>query len=130
MADKLTGQRKHFCVLMAEGKLTARECAIEAGYSPKSADQQASMLMKKPEIAEEIHRIEAKAVAACMGSKAEALNHIWEIAVAAKAGGKPMAALRGFETWLKGSGNWVEKLEADVAAKVIEIDWSASGDGS
>ena len=49
---ELTEMQRRFCeyLIMNEGRTTRTEAAIHAGYSPKSATQEASGLMQNPKI--------------------------------------------------------------------------------
>lgn len=57
--DRLTPKQIKFCVLLVErgDELSAKECAIQAGYSEKAAIQSASNLKQKPHIAEYIREL-------------------------------------------------------------------------
>ena len=49
---ELTEMQRRFCeyLIMNEGRTTRTEAAIHAGYSPKSATQEAAGLMQNPKI--------------------------------------------------------------------------------
>ena len=57
--DRLTPKQIKFCILLVEqgDELSAKECAIQAGYSEKAAIQSASNLKQKPHIAEYIREL-------------------------------------------------------------------------
>ena len=50
--QELTEMQRRFCeyLIMNEGRTTRREAAIHAGYSPKSATQEAAGLIQNPKI--------------------------------------------------------------------------------
>ena len=50
--EELTEMQRRFCeyLIMNEGRTTRTEAAIHAGYSPKSATQEAAGLMQNPKI--------------------------------------------------------------------------------
>ena len=57
--DRLTPKQIKFCVLLVErgDELSAKECAIQAGYSKKAAIQSASNLKQIPHVAEYIREL-------------------------------------------------------------------------
>jgi len=57
--DRLTPKQIKFCILFVEqgDELSAKECAIRAGYAEDSATQEASNLRKKPHVAEYIREL-------------------------------------------------------------------------
>ena len=57
--DRLTPKQIKFCVLFVEqgDELTAKECAIQAGYAESVAVKTASELRKKPHVAEYIREL-------------------------------------------------------------------------
>ena len=57
--DRLTPKQIKFCVLLVErgDELSAKECAIQAGYSEKAAIQSASNLKQIPHVAEYIREL-------------------------------------------------------------------------
>ena len=62
MVAQLSVRNERFCKIMASGKTrTLKETAIKAGYSPKSADKQASDIWKKPEIKKRVEELINKA---------------------------------------------------------------------
>jgi len=126
---KLTDQRKVFAANVASG-MPLHDSAVDAGYSPLSASQQASALMKYPEITAEIERIRSKAMATSVGSKAECLDLIWRTMQESAANGPPRDVYQGAELWLKATGQLVTKQEV-VTNQTIDIEWSqpvADGD--
>lgn len=51
-------REKRFCFVYAtRGDLTAKDCAIEAGYSPKNAANVASAMLKRDRVKAEIERV-------------------------------------------------------------------------
>ena len=57
--DRLTPKQIKFCILFVDqgDELSAKECAIQAGYAEDSATQEASNLRKKPHVAEYIREL-------------------------------------------------------------------------
>jgi phage terminase small subunit len=57
--DRLTPKQIKFCILLVEqgDELSAKECAIQAGYSEKAAIQSASNLKQIPHVAEYIREL-------------------------------------------------------------------------
>ena len=57
--DRLTPKQIKFCVLFVEqgDEITAKECAIQAGYAESVAVKTASELRKKPHVAEYIREL-------------------------------------------------------------------------
>ena len=57
--DRLTPKQIKFCILLVERgeELSAKECAIQAGYSEKAAIQSASNLKQIPHVAEYIREL-------------------------------------------------------------------------
>jgi hypothetical protein len=123
LARKLTPQQRAFAVEVASG-CTATEAAIRAGYSRKTAGDQASQLLRNPKIASEVERIQGKATVASLGSKAEALDLIWRTMNEAAQDGDRVNVYRGSELWLKATGQLVEKREVKQQ-DVVELEWSA-----
>jgi len=60
--DRLTPKQIKFCVLFVEHgeEMTAKDCAIQAGYAESVAAKTASELRKKPHVAEYIRGIRRK----------------------------------------------------------------------
>ena len=60
--DKLTPKQIKFCLLFVEhgDEMSARECAIQAGYAESVATKTASELRKKPHVAEYIRELRNK----------------------------------------------------------------------
>jgi phage terminase small subunit len=60
--DKLTPRQIKFCLLFVEhgDEMSARECAIQAGYAESVATKTASELRKKPHVAEYIRELRNK----------------------------------------------------------------------
>ena len=123
MARKLTPQQRAFAVEVATGDCTATDAALSAGYSPASATKIASQLMDNPRVVAEIERIQAKATATSVGSKAKALDAVWRIAESNE-DKAPKTALSAYELWLKATGNLVEKRE-NLNTATIEVEWQA-----
>ena len=55
----MTGKQRRFALAIASGR-TGKAAAIEAGYSPKSAESQASQLLKLPKVAAAVAEVEAR----------------------------------------------------------------------
>jgi len=83
--------------------------------------------MSNPKIKAEVERIQAKAVVAALGSKAELLNLIWKSLEEAAAEGARRDLYAGSELWLKATGQLVEKREIDQTSTVVEIEWQPPG---
>ena len=60
--DKLTPKQIKFCLLFVEhgDEMSARECAIQAGYAESVATKTAAELRKKPHVAEYIRELRNK----------------------------------------------------------------------
>ena len=127
VANGLTPQQMSFVAEVASGK-TARDAAIAAGYKASNADNTASTLSKNPKVAAEIARVMAKATAVAQGSKAEALDMLWDSMVEAKAE-QDRSGLKGLaELWLKANGHLIERREVRTDT-VCEIEWSSTDGG-
>ena len=122
MARTITPQQMLFAVNVASG-MTAKAAAIDAGYAPKYADRQGSQLLVNPRVKHEIDRIKNKATAASLGSKAEALDILWQTAAEARADGDRVNVTRCLELWLKATGQLVTRQQIETNQQ-IDLAWT------
>ena len=121
---KLTDKQMAFVVEIAKGGCTNKQAALTAGYSPANAESQASQMLKKPHVKAELERIRGNAVAQAQGTKAKALDRIWDLAESAADEDNRREAYQGYELWLKASGHLVEKREINTN-QTIDVEWRA-----
>lgn len=98
----------------------AKQAAVRAGYSPKSAEFQGSKLMAIPEISAEIARIRSEMAAKAELTREEMLEDLKEIKDANKKTFAP-AALKAIEIILKMQG-WNEPDKLDITANITGLD--------
>lgn len=116
----LTKQQQVFAAGVAQG-MTQRDAAIAAGYSAKSADAQASQMLKNPKVAAELARMRAKSEIVAVGSKAELLNMVWA-RLAKSESDRDFTALS--RLWFDATGAMVIKQEIKTD-QVVELAWAA-----
>ena len=125
MPPLINRQWERFCVEYFGGK-TKKESAIEAGYSPKTAQQIASRLLRKVNILERLQELQQATASAKIASVRERKERLTEIIRACMADfvkvgadgarisidpeSANLAGLQEVRSWTKYDGNGIPKV--------------------
>jgi len=127
MADTLTLKQEAFCREYVVD-LNATAAAIRAGYAESGAQVQGSRLLSNVIVQRKVNELTREKFAATGINAEMVLARLRDIAYDDSA--RQSDQIRALELLGKHLQLFIERHEIDMHASVIEIDWSASGDGS
>lgn len=116
LSGKLDPRQEKFCQAMATGNRSQEAAAIEAGYAPKSAQSQASRLMRQPHIDNRIRQIVREAGLRNEVSQDEVISWLRKVRDTAYQNNQLAVARQASVDLAKFLGNYKERfaLELDV----------------
>ena len=118
MSKEITQRQKVFCRCIAKG-LNQTQAAIEAGYSPSSANVTGSKLMKRDIIRNYVDYCTEKITLKSDYSNDYILKELLDIATLSKDSEKYRETLRALELLGKNNGMFKDKLEVSGSVGVI-----------
>lgn len=102
--------------------LNATQAAIRAGYSPKTAQEQASRLLSNVMVAARVAELKAKRAEKADRTAQDVLNDIIAVTAQARDEGDLKTALKGLELQGKHLGMFTDKLQTEHSGG-ISITW-------
>lgn len=102
--------------------LNATQAAIRAGYSPKTAQEQASRLLSNVMVAARVAELKAKRAEKVDRTAHDVLNDIIAVTAQARDEGDLKTALKGLELQGKHLGMFTDKLQTEHSGG-ISITW-------
>jgi phage terminase small subunit len=102
--------------------LNATQAAIRAGYSPKTAQEQASRLLSNVMVAARVAELKAKRAEKADRTAQDVLNDIIAVTAQARDEGDLKTALKGLELQGKHLGMFTDKLQTEHSGG-INITW-------
>ena len=95
--------------------LNATQAAIRAGYSAKTAQEQASRLLSNVMVAARIAELKQERADKVAVTAADVLKGVIEVTLLAREEGDLKTALKGYELQGKHIGMWTEKVQQEVS---------------
>lgn len=102
--------------------LNATQAAIRAGYSPKTAQEQASRLLSNVMVAARVAELKAKRAEKADRTAQDVLNDIIAVTAQARDEGDLKTALKGLELQGKHLGMFTDKIQTEHSGG-ISITW-------
>lgn len=112
--QKLSAKQEQFCREYLVD-LNATQAAIRAGYSAKTAQEQASRLLSNVMVAARLAELKRERAEKVAVTAADVLKGVIEVTLLAREEGDLKTALKGYELQGKHIGMWTEKLQQEVS---------------
>jgi phage terminase small subunit len=112
--QKLSAKQEQFCREYLVD-LNATQAAIRAGYSPKTAQEQASRLLSNVMVAARISELKQERADKVAVTAQDVLKGVIEVTLLAREEGDLKTALKGYELQGKHIGMWTEKVQQEVS---------------
>jgi phage terminase small subunit len=112
--QKLSAKQEQFCREYLVD-LNATQAAIRAGYSAKTAQEQASRLLSNVMVAARIAELKRERADKVAVTAADVLKGVIEVTLLAREEGDLKTALKGYELQGKHIGMWTEKVQQEVS---------------
>lgn len=119
--QKLSAKQEQFCREYLVD-LNATQAAIRAGYSPKTAQEQASRLLSNVMVASRVAELKAQRADKLARTAQDVLNDIIAVTAQARDEGDLKTALKGLELQGKHLGMFTDKLQTEHSGG-ISITW-------
>lgn len=119
--QKLTPKQEAFCQEFLVD-LNGAAAARRAGYSEKTAHEQAAQLLAKLSIAERIAMLKQERAEKVAVTAADVLKGVIEVTLQAREEGDLKTALKGYELQGKHIGMWTDKVQTEHSGG-ISITW-------
>lgn len=119
--QKLSAKQEQFCREYLVD-LNATQAAIRAGYSAKTAQEQASRLLSNAMVAARVAELKAKRAEKADRTAQDVLNDIIAVTAQARDEGDLKTALKGLELQGKHLGMFTDKLQTEHSGG-INITW-------
>jgi phage terminase small subunit len=112
--QKLSAKQEQFCREYLVD-LNATQAAIRAGYSPKTAQEQASRLLSNVMVAARVAELKAKRAEKADRTAQDVLNDIIAVTAQARDEGDLKTALKGLELQGKHLGMFTDRVQQEVS---------------
>jgi phage terminase small subunit len=112
--QKLSAKQEQFCREYLVD-LNATQAAIRAGYSPKTAQEQASRLLSNVMVAARISELKQERIEKVARTAQDALNDLFAYTREAHDLGDLKTAMKGLELQLKHFGELTDKVKSEVS---------------
>lgn len=117
LLQKLKGRQQQFAILMAQGNITGKEAARQAGYNDGCQRRTASRLMSQQKIADAINEIKEQSVSDAIVKRTKALEELSNIITSDRESSS--AKIKAIDTLAKLEG-WYAPEKTDNSHRLAE----------